>query len=512
MGIPHSCDSLLSNWVTNVPFNKDCSWGWANNWEHEISEFSDSLISSISYLEHCLWGSFWSKEWARSSEGWPGFSYESWASRHEDCGCNQISTSWEINNLGVSTLSDCLLNSSSIVSLSISSSSEGFHWDEFRNLVEFILRLRSFEELSSAWVQEVWWFYWLCQGLLSECSSSTLVLIDLTLSPRFNSLGCACRARKKSLSVGSHNSDWDIAQFDIVQNKSATSVRLRCSSSDCLNSKRSVSEWRVEYNSTSYLLGLWSSWTDVQTDFAVFDLETLESPSPVPSQIHSSDCIVNLDVSWGELLVSNPHAELSSVEGKVVHESTGSVFHENTLVVVAFCCGHFEHNVSERSSLSNLPMDTSGTSSDSGQIDFEVSDLSVEVVLVSPPVVSSSCVWVWVNDCHSCERGSGCKSRDIVCISDKLSVVVLNNGRGNKVIACREVNKSWLDCGRVATLSASDVSTNCSINGSCVVSHTITSGSVFFYISENPVRAWVVIKSSHAFVGNGLNPHRVCTS
>lgn len=98
-------------------------------------------------------------------------------------------------------------------------------------------------------------------------------------------------------------------------------------------------------------------------------------------------------------------------------------------MLVSSSLGHLENNVGKRSSLSNLPMNTSSGSIATGQIDLEVSDLSVEVVLVLVPVVSTITVWVGVNDSNSSEIRRGNDCRDIVSISDKLSEVVLNDRR-----------------------------------------------------------------------------------
>lgn len=73
-------------------------------------------------------------------------------------------------------------------------------------------------------------------------------------------------------------------------------------------------------------------------------------------------------------------------------------------------------------------MNTSGTTVDSGQVDFEVSNLSEELVLVSPPVVSTSSVWVRVEHSNTLEIGRCDNSGKIIVVSDKLCVIVLNDG------------------------------------------------------------------------------------
>ena len=60
--------------------------------------------------------------------------------------------------------------------------------------------------------------------------------------------------------------------------------------------------------------------------------------------------IVDGDVANGKLLVTDPHAEVASVEGEVAHEATRTVLHPDTLMFGVVTVGHLEAHVSERRS------------------------------------------------------------------------------------------------------------------------------------------------------------------
>jgi len=79
--------------------------------------------------------------------------------------------------------------------------------------------------------------------------------------------------------------------------------------------------------------------------------------------------------------------------------------------------------------------------------------LTIEVVLVCVPVDASICVRVTVDQSDALEARAGLESRNRDGISDQLSVVILDDGRAEKVGARREVNKSWSCCARVAALT-----------------------------------------------------------
>lgn len=80
--------------------------------------------------------------------------------------------------------------------------------------------------------------------------------------------------------------------------------------------------------------------------------------------------IVDDNVLDGELLVSEPHGVLSTVEDEVSHVSTTAVLLPDTLVVGAG--SHVEDKVDEGSSLGDLPMQTSGGRAGGGKASVEL--------------------------------------------------------------------------------------------------------------------------------------------
>ena len=100
---------------------------------------------------------------------------------------------------------------------------------------------------------------------------------------------------------------------------------------------------------------------------------------------------VECHVPGSELLAAEESTILTSVKDEISHETSRSVVHENTkLLVVGATTHHFEANVLQAGGLGDLPVDTGSSSSRHGSdINDKVANLSVEVVLVCVPVTAS---------------------------------------------------------------------------------------------------------------------------
>lgn len=68
--------------------------------------------------------------------------------------------------------------------------------------------------------------------------------------------------------------------------------------------------------------------------------------------------IVDGQITNHKLLVTDLNPVLSSVEYDVSHKTTTPILHEHALVIVIGSGGHLDHNIDERSSLRNLPVQT----------------------------------------------------------------------------------------------------------------------------------------------------------
>lgn len=97
--------------------------------------------------------------------------------------------------------------------------------------------------------------------------------------------------------------------------------------------------------------------------------------------VYSRDRVVESQVADSELLVAERRADVPSVENKVAEESSGTVLHEYTLVLIASSGGHLEDNIDQGRGLRHLPMDARGTTVDLTEIDDEVTD-GAEATLV----------------------------------------------------------------------------------------------------------------------------------
>jgi hypothetical protein len=141
--------------------------------------------------------------------------------------------------------------------------------------------------------------------------------------------------------------------------------------------------------------------------------------------------VVESQVARSELLVAKEGSVFAAVECQVGHETTRSIVHEDTLLSI--CCSsvgaHVEDNVLKRSSLSNLPMDTSASSDrHSRGVDDEVADLTEEIVLVRIPVDTSISIRITIDQSNASKASSSLDSWYRNGITNELGIVKLDKG------------------------------------------------------------------------------------
>lgn len=121
-----------------------------------------------------------------------------------------------------------------------------------------------------------------------------------------------------------------------------------------------------------------------------------------------------------------------------------TIIHENALLpVVLTTYSHVHDEIGQRSSLSDLPMNTCACCF--GQpcdVQDKITDLSVEVVLISIPATAAltRIVDVRIKKCDTVEVSGSDDRRRINCVSNQLSVVVENDGRADNVSTRRNVD------------------------------------------------------------------------
>ena len=73
-------------------------------------------------------------------------------------------------------------------------------------------------------------------------------------------------------------------------------------------------------------------------------------------------------------MVAEGGSNVTAVEDEVTEESTGTVLHEDTLVLVASSRGHLEDDVHEGSGLGDLPVNTGGGAANGTEVNDEVAN------------------------------------------------------------------------------------------------------------------------------------------
>jgi hypothetical protein len=155
-------------------------------------------------------------------------------------------------------------------------------------------------------------------------------------------------------------------------------------------------------------------------------------------------------------------------------------------------------------------MNTSGTRSSGNEssIHDKISNLSVEIVLVGVPVVSSVRIRIGIDHGHSRESWSCKNSWKLECVSNELSEIILNDWGANQVSSSREEHESGLDCGRITSLSTSSISSDGCIDCCSIVGLSISFGSKIFDVSVYLVSLRIVVESGYSIVSDSSHPKR----
>jgi len=229
----------------------------------------------------------------------------------------------------------------------------------------------------------------------------------------------------------------------------------------------------------------------------VVDGDSLEGPAPVPVHEDGGLRVVEGQISRGKLLAADPHTELSTVEDEVAHETTTSVLHPDTLMVGVGLFVHAEDDVGQTGSLGDLPVNSYDLSvdGDSSGVDDEVTNLTVEVVLVGEPVESVGSVRIRLDHEGALEVGSSQEGGEVVGISNKLCQIVLNQRGRNQVSSRGEEDKSGSDGGRVTSKTTSaSWGGDGSIDGGGIIGDSVSASSKIFDITIDGVVTLVEVR------------------
>lgn len=137
---------------------------------------------------------------------------------------------------------------------------------------------------------------------------------------------------------------------------------------------------------------------------------------------------------------------------------------------------HVEDNILKRSSLSDLPMNTSSNiHRHSCEIDNEIADLAEEIILVGVPIDSPIGIWVWVEKSNTSEVWKSLDSGNRNCVANKLCVIELDNGFANPVCSRGEVDKSGSDRRWITSLTTTSTSSNSSVDSYRIIGRSCSS-------------------------------------
>jgi hypothetical protein len=395
---------------------------------------------------------------------------------------DEVGTVVDVEDLAVLETVDGSLDSSGVIGVAVALSTLGLEADELGDVDITVLGLAALEPAVVA----------LEDGrLLGTVVDVTLDAAlggasshSVTLSPGLD-LGAAL---DKDVAGSADDSRLRAGEVNVLQDQSTTSHGDTVLSEGSVDTDGSVDKLAVEHeDGADGLVG--GAVGHVETNLAVVDEDALHGPEPVPVHVDGGAAVVEGHVAGSELLRAEESTDTTTVEGEVSHETTGAVVLEDTLLVLAgVALGHLKTDVLERGGLRDLPVNTSG-SLGSRNVNDEVADLTVEVVLVGEPVgtITTWDIRICVHDSHALEGGGSLDGGEVVDITNKLGVVVLDDGFAHSVGTSREVNDSR-SCGRrVTALAASLAISNGLVDSRSVVSSTITNGTVVLDVTEDLV-------------------------
>ena len=104
-----------------------------------------------------------------------------------------------------------------------------------------------------------------------------------------------------------------------------------------------------------------------------------------------------------------------------------------------------------------------------GHINNEITNLAIEVVLIGIPIGATIFVRVSIDECHTFESWSSFNSGKSDGVSDKLSVIILDDWSADEVSTGWEVNKSWCGGARVTAFAASVAICDCFVDGGGII-------------------------------------------
>ena len=120
-------------------------------------------------------------------------------------------------------------------------------------------------------------------------------------------------------------------------------------------------------------------------------------------------------------------------------------------------------------------------------VNDKVPHLPIEIVLIGVPVAVGP-IWVGIDNSDTSEAGCCFDGGKGNGVADKLSIIVLYDGRADEVCSRWKIDESWGYSTGVATLTAAATITDGGIDCCGVIGLTVTSRTVVLDIAEYFVR------------------------
>ena len=461
MNVPKTRSALCGS---KIPLHQDRTRSRALDLKDKIRHLDSARLTLVTNTENRLWVVLVGEEVTTTHDERPDFSSNLDVGRNVDGGGNEVSTVVKVEDLVGGYRVHSILHGSSVIGNTVTNGTKALDADKGASWKRLVLRTRTGEEMALR-VEER---SRLLRRVESLLDAGVLVSdLPVTLCPRLDEAATFDDGRAGRV-LDSHRAATEV---DVVNDQSATSswVVLLVLLVGHLDTDWSVDKCSIHENDGANSLS--RSVGHVDTDTAVVDVDTLESPDPVPVHEDGSLTAVEGHVAAGELLVSEKGTIITTVENQVSHESTRTVVHEDTDLLGSRTGNHVEDDVLERGGLSDLPVNT-GTSSlrHASKVNDKVTNLAEEVVLVSKPIVSVGFVWVRVNDGHTDEVSSSLESRRVHSVTNHMGVVVLDKWSADEIRARRKVDDGRSDRGRITTKAAARTSCYGGIDCDCRVS------------------------------------------
>lgn len=251
-----------------------------------------------------------------------------------------------------------------------------------------------------------------------------------------------------------------IDEIDVVNDKGASSGRSRDVAESGQNAHVNIVQCAVRNDhGTSGDEGA-TSLGEVETDATIIDRDRLVQKDPIPILVDGSKTIVERQVPCGPLLIACEQANAATIEDKIFVPASGAIVHEDALTMLALALGkqeltyllrvigvagrHVEDDVLNRGALGDLPVQAVICSRlrHVGHVEYKVTNLAPEIVLVLPPAHAIGKIWIRVEKGYAEEVGCTFDDRQVGGITDELSVVEHDQRSADDIRAGREVNGS----------------------------------------------------------------------